>query len=114
MDQDTRVDGVFVPFFGRPAHTAVGPARLAASTRAPVLTIRTERLPEGVGASPADARHLIEVGPPLPLRFTRDRDADVLHNTGLMNAFLEEAIRREPTQWVWMHRRWKTQPEAPK
>ena len=47
MDQDSRGGGVFVPFFGRPAHTPPGAAVLALRTRAPVVTVFIRRRREG-------------------------------------------------------------------
>jgi len=46
----------------------------------------------------------------LPVRRTGDDDADALALTAALSREIEDAIRRAPAQWVWMHRRWKTQP----
>ena len=53
MDQDSRGAGVFVPFFGRPAHTPPGAAVLALRTRVPVVTVFIHRRPEAAIASPS-------------------------------------------------------------
>jgi len=102
MDQDTRVRGVFVPFFGRLAHTPVGPVLLAMKTRAPVVPIAIHRQP--------DDTHVITVMPPVSLRYTEDREADLRINTWRCTRALEGLIRRCPAQWVWMHDRWKKRP----
>lgn len=102
MDQDTRVRGAFVPFFGRLAHTPVGPVMLAMKTGAPIIPMAIHRQP--------DETHVITVMPPVKLRYTEDREADLLFNTWRCTRVLEEFIRRQPAQWVWMHNRWKKRP----
>jgi KDO2-lipid IV(A) lauroyltransferase len=96
IDQDTKVDGVFVPFFGRLAWTPVGAAELAARFDAVVLPTFAERL--------ADGSHLVRVEPAMTL------PADPVAATAAMTARIEAHIRRVPDQWVWLHRRWRTRP----
>jgi KDO2-lipid IV(A) lauroyltransferase len=97
LDQNaSRREGVFVPFFGTPASTSRGLALIALRSGAPVLPTFIRRLPGG--------RHVVEVGPRIPA------DRDVVAYTAAFNRALEEAIRRAPEQWFWMHRRWKTRP----
>jgi KDO2-lipid IV(A) lauroyltransferase len=98
IDQDTRVDGVWVDFFGRPAFTPVGAAKIALRQKAQVIPTFIERL--------ADGRHRVRIRPPLALP-PEPRAA-----TALMTAAIEEQVRRRPEQWVWMHRRWRRQPHA--
>jgi KDO2-lipid IV(A) lauroyltransferase len=99
-DQDARRHGVFVPFMGRPASTPIGPARVAIGTGAPIIMGFPWRLPDG--------RHHLEIEPPL---WPRDDVADpVLDLTARHAARLEAWVRRYPSQWFWLHRRWKTQP----
>lgn len=92
-DQDFDAEGVIVPFFGHPAHTPVGPARLALKRNALVVPCFDERLASG--------RHLLTFHPPL------DLPEDEVGATAVMTAVVEEQIRRVPAQWVWMHRRWR-------
>ncbi len=95
IDQDTRVPGVFVPFFGRAAFTPVAAAAIALRTGAPVIvgSIRRRR----------DGSHEVTIEPcALP--------ADEGAATALLTARLEERVRRRPSQWVWFHERWRTQP----
>jgi KDO2-lipid IV(A) lauroyltransferase len=105
LDQDCpRSEGVFVPFLGRLACTRDGPARLAMLSGAAVVPIFIER----VGQS---SRHRIRVEPPLELVGDEgDREAAVVENVRRMAAVVERAIRRAPEQWIWIHRRWRTQP----
>jgi KDO2-lipid IV(A) lauroyltransferase len=96
IDQDTRVEGVWVPFFGHPAFTPVGAARIALRQRAAAVPTFIERLPDGT--------HLARFHPPL------DLPADETEATALLTRAIEDQIRRVPAQWVWMHRRWRRRP----
>jgi KDO2-lipid IV(A) lauroyltransferase len=102
IDQDTRGAGVFVPFFGRPAHTPPGAALLALRARVPVVTVFIERRPEG--------GHLVRVAP-VPAELPRGR-AGVRELTARLTAAIEAQIRRSPAEWVWWHERWRKQPSA--
>lgn len=99
VDQDSRGGGVFVPFFGRPAHTPPGAAILALRTKAPVVTVFIHRRPEG--------GHVIVFE-----RFPLARGSRVADVTARFTAAIEAAIRRTPAEWVWWHERWRRQPEA--
>jgi KDO2-lipid IV(A) lauroyltransferase len=100
IDQDTRGAGVFVPFFGRPARTPPGPAVLALRAKAPVLTVFIRRRPDG-GHTIAFERV------PLPPRPGRDA---VVGLTARLTAAIEAHIRTAPAEWVWWHRRWRSEP----
>jgi len=100
IDQDSgKMDGVWVPFFGRLAYTPVGAAKIALKQRAAVVPVFIERLEDG--------RHRICLQPPL------DLPDDPIAATALMTEKIEEQVRRRPEQWVWMHRRWRRQPNPP-
>jgi KDO2-lipid IV(A) lauroyltransferase len=104
-DQDARRAGIFVPFMGRPASTATGPARIALATGAPIVM--------GFAVRGADGRHVLEIDPPY---FAEGRgDAAVERVTAWHTARLEAWVRRHPYNWFWLHRRWKTipRPSAP-
>jgi len=100
IDQDTRVDGIVVPFFGHGAYTPTGPAILALRTGAAVVIGHIYRQP--------DNRHKIIIQGPLNLITTGDREADIQANTARFTQVIEEFVRDHPEQWVWMHERWKT------
>jgi KDO2-lipid IV(A) lauroyltransferase len=102
IDQDTAVQGQFVPFFGRLAHTPRVVGDLAVRTGAPVLFGCIHR--EGRGHRLVVRK--IEVPP------AGDREADSLAITAAATAAIEDEVRRRPEAWVWMHRRWRTQPPA--
>ena len=101
-DQNTRMQNIFVDFFGIKASTTPGPAMLALRTGAalvPVFMIR-----EGSG------KHRFIVEDPIEVDRTADLDADVFATTQKCADILEEYIRKYPSQWFWVHRRWKTRP----
>ena len=101
----TPPQGVFVNFFGIPACTAAGMARVAMKTGATVIPAYT--LWDGILK-----RYKICFDPPIPTVSTGDVAADVVTNTQKYNDALEAVIRRHPDQWLWVHRRWKTRPEG--
>ena len=103
LDQNVAPDqGVFVDFFGRPACTHKTLALLALKTGAVVLPAFTFR-ENGNG-------HRIIVGPPILLEETGDAEQDVVRNTQKFTDWIESCVRKHPDQWLWVHRRWKTQP----
>jgi KDO2-lipid IV(A) lauroyltransferase len=105
-DQDARREGIFLPFFGHPASTPVGPALLACRFKIP-LTVGLAR------RDPVDGRHYLRYYPPLFPDPAADRKTEVERLTRAYLAYLEEAIREHPEQYFWFHKRWKTQPPAP-
>ncbi len=104
LDQNVAIDqGVFVNFFGRPACTHKTLALLALKTGAVVLPVFTFR-EEGNG-------HRITVELPVSLEETGDTERDLVVNTQKFTSLIESYIRKHPDQWLWVHRRWKTQPK---
>lgn len=103
VDQDARGHGVFAPFFGAPASTIPTPAELALRTGATILTGASVRVGPGF-------RYQAAFEPPVPVAATGDHDADLVRVMSEVNARLESIVRRAPEQWLWTHRRWKTQP----
>jgi KDO2-lipid IV(A) lauroyltransferase len=102
-DQDARRDGVFVPFFGKPASTPVGPASFSLMTGAPIVFCTCARATDG--------RLELRFTPGLvPAGDARDPEA-VRALTARHTALLEAAVRERPAQWFWLHKRWKTPPQ---
>lgn len=102
-DQDVdSVEGVFVDFFGELAHTPTAPVVLALTTGAPIIPCFLIR--EG-------NRRKCVIENPIELDITGNRERDILVNTEKWSKVLESYIRKYPSQWVWMHRRWKTRPK---
>jgi Kdo2-lipid IVA lauroyltransferase/acyltransferase len=102
IDQDTDVEGVFVDFLGNRALTPSGPVKIAMKLNIPVFVVTTARQ--------QDDSHYIYVNKRLPLVDTKNFDEDLKRNVQLANDQICETIRQFPSQWVWMHRRWKRQP----
>ena len=99
----TPPQGVFVEYFGHPACTASGLARVATKTGAVVL-------PGFMLWEEAKQAYILRFGPQLQLQDTGDTEGDVLANTQLCTTAIESWVRRYPDQWLWVHRRWKTRP----
>ena len=103
-DQDTRVKGIFVDFLGKTVYTPLGASRLLADTDAALVPMAMTRREDG--------DYLFTIYPELPATKTGDQVQDLMTNTINQNKILGEMIRKNPTQWVWMHQRWKTTPES--
>ncbi len=103
----TPPQGVFVDFFGIPACTASGMARVALHTGAAVV-------PAFTIWDPVLRKYRVEFDPALELVRTGDDDADAISNTALFNKVIERYVRHYPDQWLWVHRRWKTRPPGNK
>jgi KDO2-lipid IV(A) lauroyltransferase len=105
-DQNTMPqEGVFVDFFGAPACTTAGIARVALHTGAAVVpgyAVWDDRL----------RKYRLRFEPPLALIRSGDLERDILENTQRFAKVTEEIIRRYPEQWVWIHARWKTRPRG--
>ena len=97
IDQDTRVSGVFVPFFGRPAKTPSTMVEMAKQQGASIVTCFVFRL------SPGKYQAFIEEIPT-----SWDTEAILTE----FSRRLEALITRFPEQWAWMHKRWRTQPDG--
>lgn len=104
IDQDVnRVKSVFVDFYGRKAATPIGVAVLAGRTGAAVVPM---------AMSLQNGKQVLTIRPEVELVSTGNEEADVLENTERFTSELEIFIKEYPTQWVWMHERWRTRPES--
>ena len=98
MDFGTR-DAAFVSFFGVPAVTLLAPSRLAKAMNMLVQPVVAEILPGGQG-------YVVRYEAPWP-DFPSD---DPVADAARMNRWIESEIRRNPAQYLWVHRRFKTRP----
>jgi len=101
----TPPQGVFVDFFGIPACTASGLARIAMRTDAAVVpgfTVWDRNL----------RKYRLRFDQAVELERTGNDEADVIANTAKFTKIIEDYVRRYPDQWLWVHRRWKTRPEG--
>jgi KDO2-lipid IV(A) lauroyltransferase len=96
-------EGVFVPFFDRPACTTSGIAVLALRTDASVIPVVAPWHEER-------GRYVFHGSPVVELVRTGDHERDVEINTARFTAAIEAQIRKYPDQWLWIHKRWKTRP----
>jgi KDO2-lipid IV(A) lauroyltransferase len=109
-DQNGGRKGTFVNFAGTLASTVLGPAALAMRHDAQLHMVHTERLAPGrlhFILSPRIEVHDIEGYNPETGRYT---DAALVECLERINAMYERILRRDPTQWLWGHPRWKTRP----
>lgn len=98
-DRYAKGQGVTVPFFGLPTHVWHTPALVASRTGAPVVPIHALRRSDGI--------FMLEIDPPVEMRQTEDRDADVLENTARLMAVLERKVRAVPEQYAWQYKLWR-------
>lgn len=96
IDQATAT-GVEVPFFGMPAHTSIGPARIAVRTGVPVVPVHCVDNPDGT--------YVGTFGP--PVGGEGEERADPVALTARWTRHVERWIRQAPHTWVWMHDRWR-------
>jgi len=104
-DQDsTRSRGIFVDFFGRPAYTPAGPAYLA-------RRIGVALIPAVIVRDPARPLfHQILIADPIHPDPRIEEKADIQRLTQAYTRIFEGWIRQYPTQWVWIHDRWRHRP----
>ena len=103
-DQDAGQRGVYVDFFGRPASTHKAIALLAIEHQAPIAVGVARRIGPGF-------RYEIRCEAVIdPTDLTGSVD-DVRILTQQYTSALERLIRQDPTQYLWLHRRWKHQPK---
>ena len=97
IDQDTSVQSVIVDFLGKPARTAAGPVRLASRTGAAIVPLAM--------LMDDNDNYVIQVKEPVYIGDGGNRlEKEVERCSKLVESF----INREPCQWVWVHKRWKS------
>ncbi|MEH6557725.1 MAG: LpxL/LpxP family Kdo(2)-lipid IV(A) lauroyl/palmitoleoyl acyltransferase [Oceanicoccus sp.] len=100
-DQDFGSKGaVFVPFFGQPAATIVATSKMVRLNNSPILMLSHRRTPDNSG-------YIMELAPILGFP-----SGDETRDAELANEALENAIRKAPEQYMWVHKRFKTQPDG--
>ncbi len=103
-DQDAHREGVFIHFMGRPASTAKGAAILALKTGAPMHF--------GAAVREAAGTHTIYLETIDHSDLTGVTEENIRILTQRHVQLLEKYVRQWPDHWFWMHRRWKTKPDA--
>jgi len=105
-DQNTMPEeAVFVDFFGVPASTTTGMARVALHTDAAVV-------PGYVVWDESIQKYRLMFEPAVELIRTGDTERDVRENTQRFTKVIEDIIRKFPEQWVWVHGRWSARPKG--
>ena len=97
VDQKHR-EGQAIPFFGRDAMTATGPAILSLRTKSAIVPVTIERV--------NGARFRVAFLPKMEFARTGDKAADTRAVLTVINAWMEEAVRANPSMWLWAHDRW--------
>jgi KDO2-lipid IV(A) lauroyltransferase len=103
----TLEEGVFVKFFGIPASTTSGLARIALRTDAAVV-------PGFLSWDEVLRKYRLRFEPAVELARTGDEEVDVVENTARFTRVIETYVREHPDQWPWVHKRWKTRPPGEK
>ncbi len=107
-DHNTDIEeSVFVDFFGVPASTTSGLARIALRTDAAVV-------PGFLSWDEKRRKYRLRFEPAVELARTANEEADVIENTARFTRVIEDFIRAHPDQWLWVHKRWKTRPSGEK
>jgi KDO2-lipid IV(A) lauroyltransferase len=90
--------GVPTPFFGHIAETAPGPTRLAQRFGTVLQPLTIRRLHK--------ARFHVTVHDPIPVDDTGHKAQDIETTVCKISAFIESAVRDNPEEWFWVHKRW--------
>jgi Kdo2-lipid IVA lauroyltransferase/acyltransferase len=94
-------ESVFVDFFGIPASTTSGLARIALRTDAAVV-------PGFLSWDRVRRKYRLRFEPAVELSRTEDEEQDVRENTARFTKIIEDYVHANPDQWLWVHKRWKT------
>ena len=107
-DHNTDIEeSVFVDFFGVPASTTSGLARIALRTDAAVV-------PGFLSWDESRRKYRLRFEPAVELARTGNEEADIVENTQRFTRVIEDFVRAHPDQWLWVHKRWKTRPPGEK
>jgi Kdo2-lipid IVA lauroyltransferase/acyltransferase len=102
-DQDAGHKGIFVDFFGRPASTYKSIGLLAMATNVPVIVGYARRM----GRRP---RYRVGVERVIRPADWESQDDPLRWITQSYACAIERIVRSDPSQYLWIHRRWKSQP----
>ena len=94
-------DGLWAPFFNKPAYTMTLAAKLALQANVPVVLTAGERLANGQGWQ----IHY--------MRLELPNEPSLENMVFAINAAMEKLIQRFPEQYLWSYNRYKIPPEAP-
>ncbi len=100
MDQDAAEDGIVMPFLGRNASCAHGAATIARPTGAPIIPIFITKKGE--------KKHLVSIEPAIFVEKGKNKHHDIREATFAVTKIIEQHILAHPTEWLWLHDRWKS------
>lgn len=99
IDQRVNEGAVEVDFFGHKALTTSLPAVTAIRFKTPIFYLFAEKTP--------DLKYIMKVEGPAPIEISGNNEEDIRVNTQRFNDRVEAEIRTDPSQWLWMHNRWR-------
>lgn len=103
IDQDTiTVESDFIDYFNLPARTPTSPARIALKLGIPVLTMHIKR--------ESDGKYILRIDKPIDLSLYQRKDG-ILDLTQELTWQIENWVREDPRQWIWLHKRWNRRPD---
>lgn len=99
MDQAVlRNEGYIIDFLGKPAWTTKMPALIARKTDAAVIPVFINRDGD---------RHIMNIHPEVILSAEQDFEKAIIEDTKNFSKYIEDYIKSYPSEWLWIHRRWK-------
>ncbi len=106
IDQNARKDGVLIDFLGHPASTYVGMAKIAIKNGTPIVPAIAIRQSNGV--------HKFFFEPIISPEGYKNNLDDIRELTEIVSKQIEKYILKYPSQWFWVHRRWRGSKKARK
>lgn len=94
-------DGILINFLGRPAWTTRLPAYISRKSATPMLPAFIHREGE---------KHVLTFYPEYPLSKSPDPEIAAAEDVAGLTAYIERYVVEHPTEWYWIHRRWKGAP----
>jgi KDO2-lipid IV(A) lauroyltransferase len=93
-----RAEGIIADFLGKKDHIMKTPAIIARKTGSPVLPVFIRRSNSG---------HLLEIGQEIELDKAQEYEQAVYNDTVRFSSHIENYVKNNPAEWLWIHRRWK-------
>jgi KDO2-lipid IV(A) lauroyltransferase len=100
-DQDFgRKNSIFVPFFGKTAATITATTKMVRFNNSPILALYQRRKED-------DSGYIVEIA-----EVEGFPSGNEIEDAKIMNLAIERGVRKAPTQYMWVHKRFKTQPDG--
>lgn len=98
--------GIYINFFNKWVPAPAGPAILAKRTDSPVIPAYIIR--------DKNNHHTIKIFPEIILKEEENNEHSVKANTQILIDWIAEILKKHPTEWLWLHNRWKRAKEINK